>query len=87
MPSARSTAVRHLAYTAAKQELYVFFRGGDNYTYFDVPADAYEALMEAPSKGGFINRQIKGHFRSTRRDVPKRRILLEPRWPFQEKSA
>ncbi len=87
MPSARSTAIRHLAYNPAKQELHVFFRGGGDYTYFDVPTEAYEALLEAPSKGGFINKQIKGHYQSTRRDVPKRRIMIEPRWPFQEKSA
>ncbi len=87
MASVRSSAIRHLAYNPGKRELHVFFRGGGDYTYFDVPAEEYEALIEAPSKGAFVNRKIKGHYRCVRRGEPKRRIMIEPRWPFSEKSA
>ncbi len=87
MASASSSAIRHLAYNPGRQELHVFFRGGGDYTYFDVPLGEYEALLQAPSKGAFVNRKIKGHYRCARRGEPKRRIPIEPRWPFRETSA
>jgi hypothetical protein len=88
MATAPSSAVRHLAYNSEKQELHVFFRGGGDYTYFEVPPGEYQALVEAPSKGAFLNRRIKGQYRCTRRNPARRRIWLdEQRYPFRETSA
>jgi hypothetical protein len=45
----------------------VEFHGGSVYQFFDVPANAYQALKEAPSIGVHFHRQIKGQFRYARR--------------------
>lgn len=88
MGSVSSSAIRHLVYNPARQELHVFFRGSGDYTYFDVPEAEYQALSVARSKGAFLNKRIKGRYRCARRGPPKRRIWLdERRWPFQETSA
>jgi hypothetical protein len=60
MASASSSAIRHLAYNPGRQELHVFFRGGGDYTYFDVPLGEYEALLEAPSKGASSTARSRG---------------------------
>jgi hypothetical protein len=41
-----------------------FKKDGDIYRYFDVPASEYEAFMEAPSKGIYLNTELKkrGYF-------------------------
>ncbi|WEJ32367.1 KTSC domain-containing protein [Devosia sp. SD17-2] len=39
---------------------------GRRYKYFDVPPSAYEALRDAPSRGQYFNRAIKGHYRCTK---------------------
>ncbi len=83
-----SSAVRHVAYNPEKRELHVFFRSKGDYTYFDVPPDAYQELKDAPSTGKFVNQRIKGQYRCARRNPPKRRIWLdEKRWPFGGTSA
>ena len=87
MAAAPSSAIRHLAYNRAKRELHVFFRNGGEYTYFDVPAGEYQALVDAPSRGAFLNSRIKGRYRCAPRRTPKRRIPIEPRWPFRETSV
>lgn len=58
-----STAIRHLHYTPARQELSIWF-GPERrrYTYFGVPQDIYEALRDAPSRGRYFNSAIRGRF-------------------------
>ena len=36
------------------------------YQYFDVPATVHEAVLRAPSKGGYFNQAIRGKFRHSR---------------------
>ena len=48
------------------RELYVQFRRGRTYVYFDVPPTAYAALLEAPSKGRYVNFEIKPYHRYRR---------------------
>jgi KTSC domain len=38
---------------------WIRFRRGRTYVYFDVPPSAYAALLEAPSKGRYLNFEIK----------------------------
>lgn len=56
-----SSAVEAVGYAAAERELYVRFVGGDLYAYADVSEDEYRALLNAESKGTFVNREIKPH--------------------------
>ncbi len=57
-----SSSVVSLGYDAEKQILEIEFVGGSVYQYFDVPASIYKALMNAGSKGTFVNTRVKGHY-------------------------
>lgn len=72
MPKLDSTAVRRVAYTATTQTLDIWYAGGGQYSYFDVPVSVYEALLAAPSTGTFVNSRIKPYFRYLQRSRPKR---------------
>jgi len=47
-----------------------FRRTGHIYDYFGVPRDIYRALMDAESKGTFVNRVLKPNFDYARVDFP-----------------
>jgi hypothetical protein len=57
-----STTLSTVAYDADRQLLQLEFHNRTVYHYFDVPADVYEALMRAPSKGIYFNSSIRGRF-------------------------
>jgi KTSC domain len=54
------------AYDAKGQILYLRFRSGDVYRYFDFPADHYRDFLSAESHGRFFLSHIKDHFRFER---------------------
>ncbi len=67
MPEVESSAVSHIAYQKRHKRLYVTFRGsGESYVYINVPQRAYDELMKAESKGVFINKRIKPHYKCQR---------------------
>lgn len=41
------------------KDLYVEYNSGHTYQYADVPKYVYEALMAAPSKGSYMNENVK----------------------------
>jgi len=55
-----SSNVEAIGYDDATQELHVRFVSGTSYIYRDVPRQLFDDLMQAPSKGSFLNRQLKG---------------------------
>ena len=55
-----SSNIEAIGYDETAQELHVRFLSGDMYAYHSVPRDIYDALMNAPSKGSFLNREVKG---------------------------
>ena len=57
-----STTLATVAYDAARQLLQLEFCSRAIYQYFGVPAAVHEALLCAPSKGGYFNRFIRGYF-------------------------
>ena len=60
MVPVESTSIELVGYDEDAHELYVQFRlRGRTYVYFDVPPSAYAALLEAPSKGRYLNFEIK----------------------------
>lgn len=77
MPEVSSSAISRLSYNPARHELHVRFRGSGDYVYFDVPPEEYDALVEASSKGRFLNQRIKSHYRCKRRGPPRPRIWID----------
>lgn len=61
-----SSNVRSVGYEAGSLMLEVEFNSGSVYQYFDVPAEEYEGLMNAASKGKYLNRKIKRRYRDIR---------------------
>ena len=61
-----SSAVEAVGYDPEDRDLYIRYVGGAVYAYVDVPEDRYRALLEADSKGTFVNREIKPHYRHRR---------------------
>ena len=57
-----SSVIAAVAYDSDRQRLQLVFRDGRAYTYFDVPPHLYDALLDASSKGGYFNRNIRGQF-------------------------
>jgi hypothetical protein len=57
-----STVVAHMDYYPKSYTLRITFTSGEKYDYKNVPAIIYEAMKQAPSKGIYLNKFIKGHF-------------------------
>ena len=50
-------------YNADSETLKIIYVSGNVYDYLKVPPQVYEAMRSATSKGTFLNKQIKGHYR------------------------
>ncbi|MCZ2146467.1 MAG: KTSC domain-containing protein [Bryobacterales bacterium] len=57
-----STTLTTVAYDQARELLQLEFRSRAIYQYSGVPPAVHEALLEAPSKGSYFNRFIRGRF-------------------------
>lgn len=57
-----STNIRAVGYDADNQTLEVEFNNGSVYQYAGVPQDAHDGLMNADSKGKYLNANIKGRY-------------------------
>jgi len=57
-----STNIRSVGYDPESSMLEVEFNSGSIYQYLDVPESEYEGLMNAASKGRYLNRNIKGRY-------------------------
>ncbi len=62
-----SSNVEAVGYDGDAHELHVQFVSGGSYIYYEVPQDVFDAFMSAASKGSFLNREIKGVYRFTKR--------------------
>ena len=69
-----SSVFAFVAYRTEARQLYVRFRSGSVYRYFDCPADVYSAFLDAESKGGFFSRCVRDKFR-----YEQIRLRLAPR--------
>lgn len=58
-----SSVVKAMHYDKNTETLKIIYVSGDVYDYLSVPPQVYEAMRAAPSKGTFLNTQIKGHYR------------------------
>ena len=58
-----SSNIEAIGYDPESRELHVrFLRSGDTYVYSDVEEGVFEELMQADSKGSYLNRRIKGSY-------------------------
>lgn len=61
-----SANVSAIGYDDASLTLEVHFTSGLMYQYFDVPRSIYDELMNAPSKGQYLNLNIRNNYRYMR---------------------
>ena len=59
MQPVESSAVARIGYDAEREEAFVEYLDGDLYAYEGVPAEVFEELAHAESKGTFVNEVIK----------------------------
>jgi hypothetical protein len=64
--SVESSALQAAAYAECQSLLYLLFRSGEVYRYFDVPRWQYQEFLAADSKGRYFGRNIRGRFRYER---------------------
>jgi len=57
-----SSNISSVGYDPTSSILEVEFNSGSIYQYLNVPQTEYEGLMNAGSKGRYINRNIKGRY-------------------------
>ena len=66
-----SSAFEAAAYAEHQALLYLLFRSGEVYRYFDVPQWQYQEFLAADSKGRYFGRKIRGCFRYERMRWPQ----------------
>ena len=57
-----SSNIAEIGYNFDNKYLRIDFKNGSRYAYYYVPEDIYTALMESPSRGAFLAKNIKGKF-------------------------
>ncbi len=62
LASVESTTLATVAYDEALELLQLEFCSRAVYLYFGVPPAVHQALLDAPSKGGYFNRTIRGRY-------------------------
>jgi len=55
-----STMLTAAGYDEKESKLVVVFNNGKAYEYYDVPPEVYQGLMEAESKGGYMQANVIG---------------------------
>ena len=63
---ANSSTIKEFGYDNNLHRLYVNFHNGREYVYADVPVNVYEAMVNADSKGKFLNANIIGRYNYVR---------------------
>lgn len=58
-----SSSVAGVCYDGRTQTLYVAFKNGSRYFYQAVPEPVYTGLLNAPSKGRYLNAQVIGRYK------------------------
>ena len=61
-----SSNIEAIGYDDDAQALHVQFLSGECYIYHGVPREIFDELMTAPSKGSFLNREVKAVYQFTK---------------------
>lgn len=62
IPTPESSSVHEVGYDAQSEELYVTYVNSRAYVYRSVPSVVWDELLAAPSKGQYVNANIKGAY-------------------------
>jgi hypothetical protein len=62
MPHVQSSVMTFVKYDDDACELDITFTSGKTYRYLEVPAEIYDGLLDAESKGEYFNDNIKDAF-------------------------
>lgn len=54
-----SSNIDQAGYDEMEREFHVLFKRSGHYIYSDIPAEVWDDFQHAPSKGQFINNEIK----------------------------
>lgn len=58
-----SSSIEAIGHEPNLQELHVrFLKSGETYAYYGVEEWVFQEMMQADSKGGYLNSSIKGNF-------------------------
>ena len=57
-----SSSIDAVGFDPASKRLYVRFRSGYTYVYYEVAKSVFDDLLGADSKGRFLNQEIKGAY-------------------------
>ena len=68
-----SSSLASLGYDPDRHLLEVEFQNGGVYQYLEVDDEEYEEFQRAPSKGGYLNTEIKPVHRARKLSPPRRR--------------
>lgn len=66
-----SSVFQAAAYAESRAWLYLLFRSGEIYRYFDVPRWQYQEFLTSDSKGRYFGHNIRGQFRYERMRRPR----------------
>ena len=58
-----SSAIFEVSYYPSVERLFVLFKNGREYEYFNVPTHVMTGLRDAPSKGKFLNKYVLAFYR------------------------
>jgi KTSC domain len=61
--SVESSAISEVSYFPNVERLFVQFKNGREYEFFNVPIHVMNGLREAPSKGKFLNKYVLAFYR------------------------
>lgn len=62
-----SSNLDQIGYDSDEMELHAIFKDGSHYVYRNVPNGIYEELLNATSKGSYLNREVKGAYEYEKR--------------------
>jgi hypothetical protein len=57
-----STVIRSFRYDADRKRLTIDFRSGRRYAYFNVPAEVFDGMRSAHSRGAFFNAHVRDRY-------------------------
>lgn len=63
MVPCESSNIEGFGYNHKNQELLVAFKGAKVYKYYEVPEDIFKGLIDAESKGKYLNQNVKNSFK------------------------
>lgn len=62
MMNVHPSLIQAIGYDKPTQTLFIMFRNGKYFRYFNVPEDVYELFVNAKSIGTFFHKKIKGSY-------------------------